>query len=446
MLVQFVVRNFRSFQGETIFKMTASPDAKHQGHIIENNVQDLKILKAAAIYGSNAAGKTNLISAISFAKKLILNGTKTGQTIPITKFKLSKDSIREPAQFEFEILYKDVLYSYGIAVADEAVREEWLFVTKPGGRETKYFERATDSSGKVQFEFGPQLYDSTSKEFMHFVGQGTRPEQPFITEAESKNVQEIKDLMHWFRNVLKIINISSQDNFLHIRLHKEPDFANKLGNFLKKAGTGIEKITTMEEPLDFVKHFPGMPEAIQSSIRTRLDGKSHILVQGKDSSVSFVTGEKDEPKILRIQTVHLDSSKSEHYFSLADESAGTQRLMHLFPALIMLIESESVFLIDELDRSLHPLLSRHFVQTYLENSPNVHSQLIFTTHEECLLDLELLRRDEIWFIQKDENQASRCYPLTDFKVRTDLEIRKGYLNGRFGAIPFFSNPAELGWD
>lgn len=451
MLIQFIIKNFLSFSDteESIFKMTATSDSRHPNHVVHIEDQKLELLRTAGIYGANGAGKTNLIRALNFLKNLITKGVPPNQKVPVKRFRLSNTAEKEPARFEIEILQDNIHYCYGIVLDDIRIREEWLFETRPNGRETMLFERVTAEDGSSKFEFGARLKES-GEDFISFVAKGTRPAQPFVSEAELRNIKQVQPFINWFRNTLELVPAELVYKPLEIRIHHDKDFAEKLGGFLKAAGTGIESVGTQTEELDFSKHFPGMPEEIIQEILSDLGGKSAVMVNAgnKDGTINelkFISGTSEAPLLIRLHTIHKNNHGKEVSFSYKDESMGTRRLMHLFPILFSLLQTDKVFIIDELDRSLHPLLSKTFLSKFLD-SDSKRSQLIFTTHEECLLDLDLLRRDEIWFVEKDSNQASRCYPLTDYKVRPDVEIRKGYLNGRFGAIPFFGSTKELGWE
>lgn len=447
MLIQLVVKNFLSFRDETVFRMTATNDTRHPDHVLNIESQKISLLRSAAIYGANGAGKTNLVTALAFMKRLLVNGVKPKTNIGLRRFKLDDESERSPAKFEIEILKNGIRYSYGILLDDTRIHEEWLFSTKPdGGREARLFERVTSKDGTSTIEFGPQLKEN-GEDFLLFLAKGTRPEQPFISEAESRNVKQIQPVLDWFRDTLSIIRTSTTYRPLAVRLGKDKNFADSLGKFLKAAGTGIEAVEANEEALDFDKHFPGMPQALRDDLLTSLDGKANMIIlgpEGPEDDFTAISGNRDNPKLLKLHTVHGGNKGERVSFRFAEESSGTKRLIHLFPALFALTQEGKVFVVDELDRSMHPLLSRLFFQTFLETASK-SGQLIFTTHEECLLDLDLIRRDEIWFIEKDKTESSHCYPLTDFKIRPDVEIRKGYLNGRFGAIPFFGDIASLGW-
>ncbi|OYZ18937.1 MAG: hypothetical protein B7Y39_12960 [Bdellovibrio sp. 28-41-41] len=443
MLIQFVAKNYLSFSNvdECIFKMTATSDSRHSNHVANVEGHKLNLLRTAAIYGANAAGKTNLVKALYFLRSLLIKGTQPKSKIALNRFKLNSSSRSEPARFEIEILQEDIHYSYGIVLDEERILEEWLFETKPNGRETMLFERASSKNGESKFEFGARLRES-GLDFLSFVAKGTRPEQPFASEAELRNIKQIQPFLNWFRDTLVIIPADSKYKPLEMRIHQDQEFANHLGNFLRAAGTGIESIGSASEDLEFAKHFPGMSDDLKQQILSTLDGKNAVMIDsGKGPSsndLKIITGTIDKPILIKLNTIHKGLDGKEVSFSFKDESSGTQRLIHLFPVLFSLKQSKKVYVVDELERSLHPLLSRLFISTFLDSAVT-RNQLIFSTHEECLLDLDLLRRDEIWFMEKGPDQASKCYPLTEFKIRPDLEIRKGYLAGRFGAIPFFGD-------
>ena len=155
--------------------------------------------------------------------------------------------------------------------------------------------------------------------------------------------------------------------------------------------------------------------------------------------------ESGEIEVFKLAARHVSEKGKDVYFELDEESDGTNRLIDLIPALIDLTTSETVYVIDELDRSMHPILTRKIIEFFLSNSKNIASQLIVTTHESNLLDLDLLQRDEIWFVEKNKKNSSELYSLLEFKPRKETNITKGYLQGRYGAIPFLSNPEDLNW-
>jgi hypothetical protein len=446
MLVQFSVENFLSFKEEVTFSMLAAKKGNHADHIVKEGEGKMPLLHTAAIYGANASGKSNLVTAIAFARELIVRGTRSGQMISVTPFKLDEDCLKKTSAFEFVIKTGRVIYTYGFKLNSKKVLEEWLFA-KPAKRDVRYFERVTSGKDKVRVEFGPSFISkgAKGKQFLEFVAQGTRPNQLFLTEAIERNVKELKSLMDWFRDVLVVIPAGAKHLALELTIHKDESFTKFLGDFLATAGTGVQGIATEEEPLDFDKHFPDIPDDIREDVVSVGEGAGLALRTPDGEHYNIVRGKQGQPMLVLLKTQHRTKDGRLTSFDVREESDGTQRLMHLAPALYSLRTSETVLIIDELDRRLHPLMSKMFLEAVIgSKDANQTWQFIFTTHDTNLLDIDLLRRDEIWFVEKDDFGASHMYSLAEFKIRPDLKIQKGYLNGRFGAIPFIGDLSRLG--
>lgn len=449
MLVRFAVENFLSFKEENTLSMIAAKNGPHPDHVIKaKQGKPISLLRAAALYGANASGKSNLVEAIDFAKQLIIEGTKGNQRIAVVPFRLSKSSLLAASKFEFTIRYEGNLYVYGFKLNSKEVLEEWLFGTpKSRKREVKYFERVTLQNSKTRIEFGPTLSGNRAKnqQFLEFVAKGTRPNQLFLTEAVERNVTELKSLINWFTTVLQIIRAESTYSALELTAHKDRKFTAFLGSFLKTAGTGIEGVEAKRLPFDFDK-IDELPEEEKKRIKADvLKGSDYVITIGH-KQYGVTLGKNKQPVLIGLKTLHRSSENNSVLFDLEEESEGTQRLLHLVPALANSKIAEKVYVIDELDRRLHPLLSKMFLKAYLQtNGEPAKGQMVFTTHDTNLLDHELLRRDEVWFVEKDAKGSSHLYSLADFKIRPGLKIRKGYLNGRFGAIPFIGDTSRLGW-
>jgi uncharacterized protein len=453
MLIQFTVENFLSFRDEAVFSMVAViNDQQHPSHVVKGVAgKDRSLLRTAAIYGANAAGKSNLIKAIQFAEELILEGTRSGRTIPVPTFKLGNYG-GQPSKFEFIFTYENILYSYGFKLNASQILEEWLYAT-PNKQEVLYFERITSAQKGTEVKFGAALVGRGKKKekFLDFVAQGTRPNQLFITEAVDRNVTELLPIIDWFKKELVIIPAESRSASLEINVHTNTQFTDFLEAFLQTSDTGIEKIATEESVLDLAQVFPEMPEDMRQELVqqiSNMDKDEATMLQGQyGKRYLVIKGEQGQSTLLQLKTQHRNEEGRLVDFSMEEESEGTQRLINLIPALFRLKEGrEQVVFIDELDRRLHPLLSRLFIEAVLEcNGKNSTNQLVFTTHDTNLLDLTLLRRDEIWFVEKNKQGASHLYSLAEFKIRPDLKIEKGYLNGRFGAIPFLGDVCNLGW-
>lgn len=403
MLIQFAVENFLSFRDKTVLSMVASDDTRHEGHVV-TLPDGTRVLRCAALYGANASGKSNLIKALRFARELIISGVRPGKSIPTRPFKLL-EALRAETRCEFEIWANDYRYSYGFVTDARHVVSEWLYRRNREG-EQMMFERQ-GKHGAVEIKLGNVFGKAKSR--VEFVAEGTRPEQLFLSETEERNVVQTSAVGHWFRQRLDTIapTLSFEEELPRL-VQRSPEFGGYLANYLRTAGTGVGGLRAQLEEL---------------------------------------AGEA----FTRLLTQRTLSTGNTVEFEVSEESDGTRRLLD-FAALLFVIEhaqgpNSYVIAIDEIERSLHPLLTRQFLGDYLKLSAN-SGQLLFTTHDTDLLDLGLLRPDEIWFAEKDAEHASRLYSLAEFKAdqlaKLGDRLEDGYLNGRFGAIPFLGTREQLG--
>ncbi len=454
MLVQFSVENFLSFDAEQVLSMAATAsDPQHPSHLVPGDAhKGGSVLRAAGLYGPNASGKSNLVKAIVLARDLIVNGRRGEQATGTRPFRLGAQDPNKFSKFEFVVRTQGILYNYGFRLSARRVEEEWLYATA-NETEELLFQRTTADDGKLVVEPGPQMQGKTEEQaqYLRFIAQGMKPNQLFLTEANERNVATVKPLMDWFQDALLVISAEPQAEQLEMIAHEDKSLTDFLSNVVQAAGTGISAIETEEVPFDLDKNLPEVSEQMWDEIirdMSRIgknaiaevkmdDGKRYFLQQGTNGEVVRI----------RLRMQHQTEQGKPVYFTMDEESDGTQRLVNLIhPLFTLKYASETTVVLDELDRRFHPHLSRMFLQAALEGNPqHTRSQLIFTTHDTNLLDLDLLRRDEIWFVEKDNHGASSLYSLAEFKLRDDLQIEKGYLNGRFGAIPFISDIKHLGW-
>ncbi|KYF81268.1 hypothetical protein BE17_04445 [Sorangium cellulosum] len=413
LLLQFVVENFLSFRDKAVLSLVAVDGVPHAENQVARLDAGQRVLKCAAIYGANASGKSNLVKALQFAQRLVVTGTKSGEPTGVTPFKLGEQA-DAPSRFEFELGMAGRRYSYGFVAAPRAILSEWLF-EHDGTQERRVFERSYDESrtGRPRIELGDALLsDPGRRQFLGFVAEGTRDNQLFLTEASERNVLELAHVTRWFRTGIHVVLPDSTFADLATRVAQEPSFKAFIESFLSGADTGVASLDV---------------EPVASS-----------------------TGAVEH----RIHLVHPGAAGRRVAFPLEEESDGTRRLLHIAPFVYEIGQQRGaaarVYAIDELDRSLHPLLTRAFIQSFLSVAPAAgFGQLIFTTHDTNLLDVRLLSRDSIWFVQKDAAGASSLYALSEFKG-AQLEqlaghLEQGYLQGRFGAVPFFGDPRRLGW-
>ena len=430
MLLQFVVENFLSFRDKAVLSMLAADGVDHdEAHCVR--LPGLPpVLRCAAVYGANASGKSNLIKALDFARKLVVGGTRAGEEIPLRRFKLAPASLSAPTRFEVDLHAGGRRYSYGFVATTEAIESEWLFADE---EELLFQRERREGAERPEIELGAALTeDRARRQFLEFVAEGTRPNQLFLTEVAEHNVGELSAVTGWFRSGAVVLRPGLLDltPALWQRLEESTAFRDYLGEMLESAGTGV---TRVESKAQDKRGFAGF---IQELNRTDPREGSHRLPE--DSSVKFL---------------HVSASGAAIPFAFGEESDGTRRLIGLAPLLFDLRQAANgtpvVHIIDELDRSLHPLLTRFFLDAFLRVAPDRPTQILFTTHDTNLLDLNVLSRDSIWFTEKDAGGASALYSLAEFKgdqlVRIGEHLEQGYLQGRFGAIPFLGDPRRLGW-
>lgn len=424
--------------------MIASLERIHSHHVLKTGKKkDINLVRFAAIYGANAAGKSNLVKAIKFARNLVVRGLRADAKIPVERFRLDKTCLKRPAHFEIEFKAGGKMYEYGFELDSERINREWL-LTFTRQSDTLLFERTTNSDGKVEVKTGSftNKLDKEEQLFLQFVSKGTRPNQLYLHECIERNVQYFREAYEWFRSVLTIIEPTSSYVPVELQMDEDETFQEFFGKVLRNADTGIKSITSEDIDCDGLKN---LSEEALEIIQNNLKDDADAIYLKSPSGLRF-TGIKDGDniRILKLVAVHQATESSEEAnFDIYEESDGTQRLIDLIPLLYELIlgNDERVFVVDEIERSLHPKLSRMMLELHLdEANQSKLSQLIVTTHETNILDLDLLRRDEIWFVEKKSTTgATEIYSLHDFQPRYDKDVLKDYLYGRYGAIPFLGN-------
>lgn len=445
MLVRFSVSNYLSFNDEVSLSMIKGNMRKHPEHVIEDESWNgIKLLKAAVTYGANASGKSNLVKALDFCRDFVIEGTKAKSAIGIPKFKFDPASRERPSKFEVEIKINDLYYAYGFEIQGDIVIAEWLYTINKN-TSNLVFERETEGE-KARVEFGDvDIEDKEEEQFLNFVARGTRPNQLYLTESINQNVSHFEHVYNWFDDTLSIIFPDSVLSGLGIGIETDEVLRGQIQQVLQSFNTGIAGITyeEIDAPAESI-----FPEKLLNELRGALDKGNDAVVRSPDGRRYLVKRASDNADLSVSEMVaehRIKGSDELAHLEIAYESDGTQRLLELIPILLSLIGTEKVFVVDELDRSLHPSLSYKILELFLSKTENHASQLVVTTHEAGLLDLELLRRDEIWFVEKNRYGESEVYSLEEYAPRYDADIRRGYLMGRFGAIPMIHGISDLGW-
>lgn len=417
MLIEFKFKNFRSFREETVLSMAASTDRSLSGNTIPvPEFGGRSLLRSAVVYGANAAGKSNLIAAINFVDDFVgLSAErKLDSPIDVAPFLLVSEPDSAPSEFELTLIDSEhVRFNYGFQVNAEQVVREWL-VAYPKGSPQTWFERDQSNEGTPNWYFGRNLKGKNSQ-----VAEMTRPDVLFLTNAAKLNHQQLGQVFKWFRRSLRVIGINEITQSLIVysarRAKTNEEAHTRIRRFLEMADIGISDFEVREE----VYTEKDLPSDLPEELRSYYVNKKH----------------------LDIYTHHPIGTQAEVVFPLEVESNGTKRLFALSGPLDDVLKNGWTLFVDELDSSLHPLLVRYLVELF--HSPEANpkgAQLIFNTHDTTLMDCCLFRRDQIWFVEKDREGCSHLYPLLDYSPRKDEALAKGYLQGRYGGIPFLGEP------
>ena len=424
MLVEFRIKNFRSFRDEQVLSMVASSDTGLEGNCTPED--KLRLLKAAGIYGPNASGKSNLIRAIDIMRDIVLNSAnyKPGEKLPVQPFLLDDESQKEPSTFEVIFYHGDIRYQYGFSATKERIHEEWLLAYPKGRTSDKaqtWYHRTFSNRGTV-WKFSSFLKGEKVQ-----LKNNTRDNALFLSVAAQWNNKQLTTVYEWFKNKLRVV--PTKENFrpvtaeLLLDTQKEEDLGKELKEFitdaLQKADLGISGVNVKKRIFD--KNKINFPKDMPNEIREKF--LKHL----------------EEESLLKVEMLHSNVHTKENVsLPMEEESDGTQRFFQLLgPWLEALSKGYTVF-VDELEASLHSLLTRELITVFQSPRSNKNgAQLVFATHDVTLLDPELFRRDQIWFTEKDKNAGTQLYSMSDYKEkpRKGEAMQKGYLAGRYGAIP-----------
>ena len=450
MLVQFSVENYLSFGQKTTLNMIPAKSRNQKDHIIHcTKGKKVSVLPLTAFYGANASGKTNFVKAIDFFRSLVLGEIDTVKGIPVSIFKLNDENLAKPARFEIVFKHDGVLYTYGAVFSNSRIHEEWLFA-----RYTSYdkniFERVTNEEGKSKVVAGPILAQSIDgkQKAVDLLASILSPRRLFITECfERGGVSALLKPVHfWFENCLHVLSPLAKCSTLPIRAEQDNKFLEFFNKFIIASDTGISEIKSKKEDFDPDRHLKDVPENFKNRLLSEIDrikamnnGNNTLLaVYCPGNYFNIIIAPNGSVFYVQLSIQHKNNNGNNVSFEFFEESDGTQKLMHLAPMLQNAMEHEEVYVLDELDCNLHSLLSIAFLKVFLQGitQKGARSQFIFTTHDTSLLDADLLRRDEILFVEKDTEGCSHITSLANYKVSDGLRIGNGYLVGRFGAIPY----------
>lgn len=438
MLIKFKAQNFLSFKEETEFNMLTGDVRRLPDHVLHYPKVD--VLKSAVIYGANGAGKSNLIEAIITLCEIVGDGVLTFHTQPLC-FRMNEEEDL-PSKMSVEFFAGNSAFGYGVAFKDNCITEEWLTQLNFGTKEDDVIFKRTSNNDKHIVQVWPKYSKNQKDRLLIQVYQDDLLESdvPFISMVKDKKFAEINSAYKWLTKGTQIIFPNMRFGGL-VSFLSDPGFKEFTNRIISSLSTGIHGIEI--QTLGFDQYFGEDNLAEKERILKLVRNGEEIRVGDKNYAIAIL--EDGKAVIKKPISYHLNEHGKQVKFEMVEESSGTLRLIDFIPVLYMLEKHPVTVIIDEIDQSLHPSMLKEFI-SYIQKSKTKKGQLIFTTHESSLLDFELFRADEIWFAEKDKTGASGYYPLSEFNVRPDLDIRKGYLSGRFGAIPFLGNIGDLNWD
>jgi AAA15 family ATPase/GTPase len=422
MLIEFKVGNFRSIREvQTLSLVASNADKELQSCIIDRELPGLagtRFLRGAAIYGANASGKSNVVKAIQFLANFVTRSAtkiEPGERTGVEPFGLDEHSEKQPSVFEITFVADEVRYVFGCSLLPERVVDEYLVAYPKGAPQRWYERRYSGRKGKV--------YDwvTTAANFKgdKSLEDKTRENSLFISVAAQFNHPQLVPIANWFRKNLRAIQLSVDDGlnpWFTAESVAEPTRRKRILSILQSADFGVVGAKVNRKDMDW----KSLREALSPTMLKKLE-----------------KGKFGPPKSYEIRLTHSTEGGKPVELDFNAESAGTRRLFALAGPWIDILENGYTVFIDEIESSLHPVLVRELLKLLLCNESNPKgAQVVFTTHSTALLDSTLLRRDQIWFTEKGPAGNTHLYPLSDFSPRKGEALAKGYLAGRYGAIPF----------
>jgi len=414
MLLQFKVNNYKSIKDTTTFSMATT--SKDKGNSFK--VKKYELLQSAIVYGANASGKSNFLKALIFMRRIVLNRDKVILSTDSLKhypFKLSTETEDSSSSFEMVFFIKETKYRYGFELDASTIYAEWLYADE-NGKESKLFYRDIDEEelyvNRIKFKEGLRLRVSKN--------------QLFLWKCDQEGGEISASILQWFSRLNMIDGMEDGQYVNHaMRQMENKQFKKELIALVKTADIGIEDVFMEEEEI---------PRSVIEDMPLPAELKKQFLESDSLKKVSLLTHHKkydEENNEIGITTFELDE----------EESRGTQKFFKMSAPILNTLREGKVLIIDELDASLHPMLTKYLIKLFHNKEINKkNAQLIFVTHDTNLLNPSIFRRDQIWLTQKNRYGATELYSLAQFKnVRKDEDFEKKYIQGKYGAVPYLQD-------
>lgn len=424
MLIEFRFKNYRSFRDEAVLSMEATGLGAFKSCLIPFSTT-VKLLPSIAIYGKNGGGKSNVIRAFWLAVQFIRNAQRIQHeraAIPVNPFALNDYSGNDPTEFAFEYTSGGIKYWYGFAATREKVISEYLYHA-PKGQKALIFKR----SGQA-FSF------TEDKSKRALIGEMVAENQLFFSVACTMNDASCIAAMRWFRDQVFFSRDYSDIPRSLIEYSEDKNMLRAIADYAKAADLGIQDMQFEFNSNEIDDN--SLPDDIPEGIKTALVQFMHTLAETANNGEIHLNMGEVSAKASH-QGRNRSGQKETYLLELSDESDGTRKLMALAPAIESALRTGGILLVDELERELHPMLVDFIVAKFQSRNSNPNgAQIVFTTHNTELMNLELLRKDQLYFVDKsDEDGNSELYTISEFSTRTTENIRKGYLVGKYGATP-----------
>lgn len=445
MIIRTIFGNIFSFGQQAEFNMIPNNRYRTFTKHIYENADKFGVLRLASVYGANGAGKSNLIKAVNLLRRMII--TENVQMWQ-HRHKFLPETSHQVMAIEF--FTGDIPFLYAIDTFKNVVYEEELYISGLDRKEDELvFSRKRNEDGSVSYKLPQELENKPEGNVLKSViEQSLSKDQKLslsmLADLKRPELQPVVDCLKWFKQNLTIISPDSKPLTLAENISEDEPFRCFANSLLRSLSTGVDEVFVINTPIDEHKDLSSeLLEKLKTNFSNRPQkSRSIALVRGKDTL--FIQNEKG---------IFTQEIKSRHHsvddkpveFNLNEESDGTLRLLDLLPLYRGLLNSDKVYLVDELERSIHPVLIKELLRK-LSTESDIKGQLIFTTHEANLLDQDIFRKDEIWFAEKRKDGSTDFYSLSDFKEHHSIDISKGYLTGRYGAIPFMGNLKALNWE
>lgn len=414
MLLQFTVNNFKSIKDTISFSMATS--AKDEENFFK--VKKYELLQSAIIYGANASGKSNFLKAMAFMRRVVLNLDKvilSTDKLLHYPFQLSTETEESSSSFEMVFFINETKYRYGFEMDDNTVYSEWLYADE-NGKESKLFYKDIDEDelyvNRIKFKEGLKLKVSKN--------------QLFLWKCDQEGGEISASILKWFSRLNMIDGMENEQYISEaMRQMENEKFKKELVSLIKTADIGIEDVLLDEEEI---------PRSVIEEMPLPTELKKQFLDSDSLKRVSLLTHHKkydENNNEIGITTFELDK----------EESKGTQKFFKMSAPILNTLREGKMLIIDELDASLHPMLTQHLIKLFHNKRINKHNaQLIFATHDTNLLHNSMFRRDQIWLTQKDKYGATELYSLAQFKnVRKNEDFEKKYIQGKYGAVPYLQD-------